>query len=306
VAMAFNYFAYQEVDVAVIETGLGGRLDSTNVISPMLSVITNISYDHTNLLGNTLPAIAFEKSGIVKSKIPVVIGKHNKETDPVFQDKAEEKESALYFAEDEFLTDTVLYKDGALNILYAQISTGKKIRVNSPLGGYYQVENIKTVLTAVEKLKNNFSIKDEDILNGIKNVISSTGLRGRWEILSESPLTIADVAHNEAGLSGAIQQISSFHKKQLHIVFGMVSDKDAGKALAILPKHAIYYFCCPPIPRGLPADELKNKALEFGLKGNSFPTVKEAFNEAKKKSDPFLDLIFITGSFFIVADVLEN
>lgn len=302
VAMAFDYFAREKVDVAVIETGLGGRLDSTNVITSLLSVITNISYDHMNMLGNTLSEIAGEKAGIIKPGVPVVIGGHHSETDSVFITKAKETKSPIIFGEDEFQFSDFGYAGGELYVSYKG-KGNKPIALHTSLGGYYQLENLRTVLSAIPFIREEFSISQQDIESGVANVVANTGLRGRWEKLSDTPLTIADVAHNEAGLTSVISQVKTLTFNNLRIVFGMVRDKDASKVLTLLPKTSAYYFCCPDLPRGLPAIELRQKASEYGLTGRAFPSVKAAYEQAKKESGPE-DLILITGSFFVVAEVI--
>jgi dihydrofolate synthase/folylpolyglutamate synthase len=303
VVLAFNYFAKQNVDFAVIETGLGGRLDSTNIINPELSVITNISYDHQNLLGNTLPLIAAEKAGIIKFQRPVIVGKRNPVTDRVFIEKASEEKSDIIFAQDESVLQMHNWVNGNLITQY-KYKNREIIDLETTLGGLYQLENIATVISAVKKLDEMLPTKNLPLVQGINRVIENTGLRGRWEILHNEPLIIADVAHNEAGIKSAISQIESMQYDQLRIVYGMVRDKDSSKALNSLPKNAIYYFCCPDIPRGLSADELVELAAEYGLSGQSFDTVANAYEKAQadaKKND----FILCLGSLFVIAEILK-
>jgi dihydrofolate synthase / folylpolyglutamate synthase len=306
VAMAFDYFAESKVDIAVIETGLGGRLDSTNIIKPVLSVITNISYDHQNMLGDTLPQIAGEKAGIIKAGVPVVIGKKQSETELIFLQKVRETGSEIYFAEDHFKPGTPTLKNGLLLLEYNNIDSNKSISVTSPLPGLYQVENIATVLESAALLKKSgLTISEPHIIQGITNVKSNTGLRGRWEILNEKPLAICDVAHNEAGLKAVFEQVNSIPHEKLHIVYGMVKDKDIFKALSRLPKNAVYYFCRPDIPRGLDENELSIQAMQSGLNGTSYPSVIQAYHEALTSAHKN-DIVLVVGSIFIVAEVLNS
>jgi len=306
VAMAFDYFAQNEVDIAVIETGLGGRLDSTNVIKPLISVITNISYDHQNLLGDTLAEIASEKAGIIKERVPVVIGKQDPETNPVFSQKAKEMHSILYHAD----TNTSYKKDhgsdGTLKAEFMMKRSGSVYHIVSPLSGNYQFENIATVLQSIEILNDKgFNASKENIKEGIKNVKANTGLRGRWEILGTKPLIICDVAHNEAGLEAVFDQVSMIKHGKLRIVYGMVKDKDVEKALDALLKKATYYFSQPNLPRALGVKELQKLATKAGLKGTSFPTVKEAYQKAVEDAAPN-DIVLVIGSVFVVAEVLAT
>jgi len=304
VAMAFDYFATNKVDIAIIETGLGGRLDSTNVITPLLSIITNISYDHQNLLGDTLGEIAKEKAGIIKENIPVVIGKHQKETDPVFEKTAKKQKSNLYFAQDYYKLENYKVTDGFLHVEYIKKDTQNPIKMSSPLAGIYQLENLATILESVDLLNDSgFKISKENILSGIKNVKSNTGLRGRWEILKTNPLVICDVAHNEAGLTAVFEQVNSTPHQRLHIVFGMVKDKDINKAISLLPKEAIYYFSQPNLPRALDVQELYDHAVKSGLFGSTYSTVPEAYKAALSKAKSN-DIVLIVGSIFVAAEIL--
>ena len=274
--MAFTYFKHENVDVAVIETGLGGRLDSTNIISPVLSVVTNVSFDHVNLLGNTLEKIAFEKAGIIKKGIPAVVGEMPNELRPIFTEKTEN----VVFAED---NDTCDYE--------------------FELKGYCQEKNKNTILAAAELLKNEFNITEENIVEGLKNVVELTSLMGRWQKLSSAPLTIADTGHNVAGMQYIVSQIADINASAKRLVIGMVGDKDITSMLKLLPKDAIYYFCNAQIPRALPAAELKAKASEFGLNGNAYPSVADALEAAKREASTN-DFIFIGGSNFTVAEII--
>lgn len=304
VAMAFAYFAAEKVDIAIVEVGLGGRLDSTNIITPDLSVITNISLDHTNILGNTLPEIAAEKAGIIKPGIPVVIGEKQTETENVFLKKAAETGSQIVFADqelnaidterkNEFLTATVV---NAQTILYPHLELD--------LNGFYQLKNVLTVLQSVSVLRNKgYHLTDEAIYTALKNVKNLTGLQGRWQKLAEHPLVICDTGHNLAGINEVIQNIRNTPFEKLHMIIGMVKDKDINGVLALLPKSASYYFCHPELERALPSSELAAQAKAHGLIGQTFETVADALQAAKNKAGT-KDLIFIGGSTFVVAEVL--
>jgi dihydrofolate synthase/folylpolyglutamate synthase len=278
VGMAFQYFADEKVDVAIIEVGLGGRLDSTNSIIPEVAVITNIGLDHTQFLGETLPEIAFEKAGIIKENIPVVIGERQKEVAAVFNNRAIALHSEISFASD-FIGD---YKTDLL--------------------GDYQKHNAKTAVFAIKKLSG-FAVSNQAILEGLKNVVRNTNLLGRWQVLQESPKVICDTAHNREGLQLVMKQLQKEHYNRLHIVLGVVSDKKLDAILPLFPKKAIYYFCQPTIPRAMNVEELKTKAIDFGLIGRSFGSVNQAYNSAKEKAGSS-DLIFIGGSTFVVAEIL--
>jgi dihydrofolate synthase/folylpolyglutamate synthase len=281
VGMAFDYFSKEKVDVAIIEVGLGGRLDSTNIINPLLSVITNIGFDHMQFLGNTLDKIAFEKAGIIKPNIPVVIGETHPETKPVFFEVAKKNNSDISFADQE--VDKTFESD---------------------LKGNYQIHNIKTVLQALKKIpKGHFKISDEHIKSGLLNVVKNTGLHGRWEILQHQPKIICDTAHNKEGLTYVMEQLKDENYQNLHIVFGVVNDKDLNSILPLMPKHATYYFCKPNIERGLNAEILKQTFNDYGFKGDSFLSVNKALMEAKKNAQ-FNDLIYVGGSTFVVAEII--
>ncbi len=281
VGLAFDCFAKQQVDIAVIEVGLGGRLDSTNIITPEVSVITNIGLDHTQFLGETLPEIAFEKGGVIKENIPVVIGEYQEETFPVFEKIAKEKKSPLLLA-------------------------SKNIKENylSDLKGSYQVNNIKTVVEAVKVLKSKgFNISKENVINGLQHVVKNTGLLGRWQQLSQQPKVICDTGHNKEGLTYVLNQLQNEEFNKLHFVFGVVNDKELKEILPMFPKNAVYYFCKPNIPRGLDALKLQQKCMSFGLTGATYSSVQEAYKTALKEALSN-DLIFIGGSTFVVAEVV--
>ncbi len=278
VGMAFQYFAEEKIDIAIIEVGLGGRLDSTNIITPEVSVITNIGLDHTQFLGETLPEIAFEKAGIIKNNVPVIIGEKQSEVEHVFNEKANVSNSDIVFASDfseEYETDLL---------------------------GDYQKLNAKTTVKTIETLKN-FLITKDQIKKGLLNVVRNTGLKGRWQVLSKSPKVICDTAHNKEGLSIVMEQLKKENYNKLHIVLGVVSDKNLETILTLFPKNASYYFCEPKIPRALNVSILKAKAFEFGLSGESFKSVNQAYKISKEKASGN-DLIYIGGSTFVVAEVL--
>ncbi len=281
VGLAFDYFSKEKIDIAIIEVGLGGRLDSTNVITPEVSVITNIGLDHTRFLGETLKEIASEKAGIIKKNIPVVVGEMTPETKKVFQEKADLEGSPIIFVEDKPLP---IYKTDLL--------------------GDYQVKNVKTALATLQILQHKcWNISEENNKTGFLNVVKNTGLQGRWQILNEHPKVICDTAHNKEGLILVIQQLQKEQFENLHIVLGVVDDKNLDKVLPIFPKNASYYFCKPNVIRGLEVSVLRKKAKEFGLRGECYISVNEAFNSALQNSS-IKDVIYIGGSTFVVAEVL--
>jgi len=305
VAMAFDYFAKQDVDVAIIEVGLGGRLDSTNIIRPELSVITNISLDHTNMLGNTLPEIAAEKAGIIKQNIPVVIGEKHGESAPVFINKATAENAPVFFADQILRIDNIQLEN---NLLQCSIYRDNELvyeHLKSDLTGIYQQKNILTVLEAISVINDNhlFKIDKETVFRALGRVKEITGLQGRWQTLQEKPLVICDTGHNEAGIAEVVKNIAQTPHQNLHIVFGMVKDKDLTKVLSFLPEQATYYFCKPDLERGLEAEDLQAQAQQFGLKGNTFPSVIEAKTSAIRSAHDN-DLVFIGGSTFVVAEAL--
>ncbi len=305
VAMAFNYFAECNVDVAVIEVGLGGRLDSTNIINPVLSVITNIGHDHMDLLGDTLEKIAFEKAGIIKEKIPVVISETHPETENVFIKKARDLNAPIYFADKLFSCE--LSKNGPANIerafLMTELPTGNKFEGLTPLPGNYQAKNLNALFAAFNLLDKVFNISKVNIFDGIRKVILNTGLSGRWQILGTSPLTICDTGHNKEGLEYVVAQLQSIPKAALHMVIGFVNDKDLQSVLPLFPQDAIYYFTKASLPRALNESILKSEALKYGLTGESYPDVAGALEAARNNAKP-TDLIFVGGSTFVVAEVI--
>jgi dihydrofolate synthase/folylpolyglutamate synthase len=309
VGLAFDYFARQQVDIAVIEVGLGGRLDSTNVILPEIAVITNISFDHTSLLGNTLEKIAIEKAGIIKPNVPVIIGETQKETQPVFLEKAEKEHASSILFADQVYKAVRAQEQNIHGKVYLTMDIEKEGKVvyknlQSELLGGYQLKNIPTVLAVVDELnKKGYALTEMMINKGIKTVVSSTGLLGRWQILSRSPLIIADTGHNEAGIKEVLAQLHATPHKQLHMVIGMVNDKDISTVLNLLPKNATYYFCKANIPRALPAKELQNIAKQNDLQGDTYESVNEALKAAKNNA-AIDDLILVGGSTFTVAEVV--
>jgi len=281
VGLAFDYFRKEKVDIAIVEVGMGGRLDSTNIITPKVSVITNIGLDHTQFLGNTLGKVASEKAGIIKDRVPVVIGEMLPETKPVFEEIASERNAEILFAE-------------AID----------SSNLTSDLKGLYQQKNIKTVLATLRILqKRGWNISEENIQKGLLNTIKNTGLMGRWQVLGENPKVICDTGHNREGLQLVMEQLSKESFEKLHIVLGVVSDKDLASVLPLFPKDAVYYFCKPNIPRGLDASLLLSQARGFGLVGEDYISIKNAYLAAIKAASA-KDLIFVGGSTFVVAEVL--
>jgi dihydrofolate synthase/folylpolyglutamate synthase len=278
VGLAFDYFANEKVDIAIIEVGLGGRLDSTNIITPEVAVITNIGLDHTEFLGDTLPEIAYEKAGIIKNNIPVIIGEKQPEVLPVFLEKAKECNSKIYVASKDFKS-------------YA-----------SDLLGDYQIANTKTAVAAIQQLQG-FTVSAKNISEGLLHVVKNTNLKGRWQVLQENPKVICDTAHNKEGLSIVLNQLKKEHYKKLHIVLGVVLDKNLAAILPMFPKEANYYFCKPNIPRGLSEAILQEKALNFDLIGEKYSSVKEAFKSALLNANQE-DTIYVGGSTFVVAEII--
>jgi dihydrofolate synthase/folylpolyglutamate synthase len=308
VALAFDVFAKEKVDIAVIETGLGGRLDSTNIITPLLSVITNIGWDHMNLLGDTLPKIAAEKAGIIKPGIPVIIGEKQDEVTDVFIRKAEKENANIKFASDLFEVKAESEKQKAesdlidVDIIHNSSLTTYHLQLD--LIGTYQLKNIKTVLAAVDELRQqDYTITDDHIKTALRQVKTLTGLHGRWETIGTNPLTICDTGHNPEGIAEVLKNIDAVNYKQLHFVIGMVNDKDISKVLSMLPQNATYYFCRPDIPRGLEAESIKQQAEGFGLHGEVYPSAKAALIAAQKAAGTN-DLVFAGGSTFVVAEVI--
>jgi dihydrofolate synthase/folylpolyglutamate synthase len=305
VGMAFDYFAQEQVDIAVIETGLGGRLDSTNVINPVVSVITNIGYDHMNLLGNTLEKIASEKAGIIKKDTPVVIGEWLPETKQLFTDKAKSLNAPIYFATDIYKTSNIQYKPASLQVTVTDSRNHIAEDFELDLNGLYQAANLCTVLCVEGILQAaGFSITGEQEKAALKNVKKLTGLHGRWEVLKQNPTLIIDVAHNEDGIRSVLKNLQQLKVAPVntHFVMGMVNDKDVDKVLSLLPPGATYYFCNAHIPRAMPFEELKNKAEEHGLKGKGYDDVNEAIKTALGKAKPG-ETIIVCGSVFVVGEV---
>ena len=305
VAMAFHYFAEAEVDVAVIEVGLGGRLDSTNIINPVLSVITNIGHDHMDLLGDTLEKVAVEKAGIIKGNTPVVISETQAETENIFINRAHELKSLISFADQEY--ECELYKnnlfDKERSFVMTHLSDHRMIHGTTTLAGDYQVKNLQAVFAVFDSLKGIIDISEKDILDGISHVVKNTGLSGRWQILRRSPLTICDTGHNKEGLEYVLGQLMQIPKSELHMVIGFVNDKDLASVLPLFPRSAKYYFTKAVVPRALNEEILKSEALKYGLTGNSFPDVKSALENAIINAKE-TDVIFIGGSTFVVAEVV--
>jgi dihydrofolate synthase/folylpolyglutamate synthase len=304
VAMAFDYFARNNVDIAIIEVGLGGRLDSTNIITPDLSIITNISYDHMNLLGDTLPAIAAEKAGIIKHNIPVVIGEHHPETAPVFEEKAKKENAPLSFADHHHYVTDWKYGRHTLDVEIATTPVADMVEwYTLDLAGIYQTRNLVTVLESVHVLRGiGWKLEPPVVRRALREVKKLTGLHGRWEIIHEHPDIILDVAHNEDGIRQLLRQIEVTDHEELHIILGLVKDKAVGRVLALLPREANYYFTRAQIPRALPEADLAKAATAAGLKGQAYPTVPEALQAAKTRARP-KDLIVVCGSVFVVAEV---
>ena len=312
VGLAFDIFAKEKVDIAVIEVGLGGRLDSTNIITPLLSVITNIGWDHMNILGDTLQLIAGEKAGIIKHGVPVIIGEYQPDIANIFLQKAAKEEADISFASDDFEVELKVesekFKVKSRDLIDLQIQSNSSqlttYNLQLDLTGSYQLKNIKTVLSAVKQLREQgFVITDEHLQIALRQVKTLTGLHGRWEVLSIDPLTICDTGHNPEGIQEVLKNINATPYQHLHFVVGMVNDKDISKVLSMLPTDATYYFCKPDIPRGLEAESLKHQAESFGLSGEIYPNVKTAYQSAQKNATKS-DLVFVGGSTFVVAEVV--
>ncbi|MBR5611809.1 MAG: bifunctional folylpolyglutamate synthase/dihydrofolate synthase [Bacteroidaceae bacterium] len=300
-AMAFNYFAEEQVDIAVIEVGLGGRLDCTNIIRPDMCVITNISFDHVQFLGETLAKIASEKAGIIKPGIPVVIGETTPETKPVFAQKALQEDAPIHFAEEEQLLISTSTNAQGKRIYQTKDYTD----LEGELGGLCQIKNTNTLLSAIRVLQEiGYNIKESHVRDGFARVCSITGLMGRWQKIQENPMMICDTGHNKAGIQYIVEQLSLQTYQRLHIVMGMVNDKDISGVLAMLPKEAIYYFTKASVNRALDEKEVQRLAGEAGLKGETYPSVKEAVEAAQASATP-KDFIFVGGSTFIVADLMS-
>lgn len=303
--MAMRHFARQNVDIAVVETGMGGRLDSTNIVRPVCSVITNIGFDHMRFLGDTLPKIAAEKAGIIKAGVPVVIGETQEETTGVFERTAAAAKAPVLFADQQWRIHRLTADAGQGACRLESLTSGEKLMVELPFGGDYQLKNMLAVVTVADSLvEAGYKIGREQFAAGIKHAIRNTGLAGRWDVLQQKPLVICDTGHNKDGLRAVITQLRSLPCKHLHMVFGTVEDKDLTDILNLLPQEATYYFCKPSIPRGLDQEVLQKKARAHGLSGKSYASVSEAFETAKRQADED-DVVFAGGSTFVVAEVLQ-
>ena len=331
VGLAFDYFATQQVDVAVVEVGMGGRLDSTNVIMPDLSIITNIGFDHTQFLGNTLPLIAGEKAGIIKPGVPVVIGETHPETRPVFEQKAAEMGAPIYFADDRyriiaqpeppslqssdlrFTVEKMGIENGELRIenypsaAALNVTGDTPAQFTCPLSGSYQLKNLATLFQALELLPTvGYALSPDNIRNGIARVVQDTGLHGRWEKMDEHPLTICETAHNADGVRAMLQKLGEMPYHHLHLIYGCVNDKDFRSILQMLPHdRTTYYYTQPSVPRALPVAQLAEAAASCGMAGEAFSQVADAIRAARANADPRHDLVLVTGSIFLVADAVE-
>ncbi len=305
VAMAFKYFAEKKVDFAVIEVGLGGRLDSTNIINPVLSLITNIGHDHMDLLGDTIQKVALEKAGIIKKGVPVVISETSRETRDVFEKKAAECGSGIYFADSNYkcVLDDFSFRSHSRKYSVTDLSVRHTIQGEIPLCGDYQEKNIQGVFQACKLLGKDFIIREKNIVEGIRKVVSNTSLRGRWQVINDKPLIICDTGHNLEGLEYTLRQVRLTGKRKIHFIVGFVSDKDISIILPLFPASEEYYFTKASVPRALDEKLLQSKAIESGLSGDCYPDVKKALEAALKKASEE-DLIYIGGSTFIVADAL--
>ncbi|MBC7826296.1 MAG: bifunctional folylpolyglutamate synthase/dihydrofolate synthase [Chitinophagaceae bacterium] len=303
VAMAFDYFAKEKVDIAIVEVGLGGRLDSTNIITPELSVITNISWDHMNVLGDTLQKIAFEKAGIIKSNIPVIIGETSADTKPIFEAVAGSKQARISFADQVRYVSGWNYDKTHLAVEIANLVRDEHHTYHLDLTGYYQTKNLVTVLEAVAQLQlKDWKISQTQLEKALQHVKKYTGLHGRWEIIQQHPMVALDVGHNVAGIKQIVAQVEMTDYNDLHVIIGMVKDKDIDNVLAILPKEATYYFTRADIPRAIPEPELAEKGKNIGLKGNDYSNVNKALEAARRQAGKE-DLILVCGSVFVVGEV---
>ena len=302
VAMAFDYFASEKVDIAVVEVGLGGRLDSTNVITPELSVITNIGWDHMDLLGDSLEKIAVEKAGIIKPTVPIVISERQPEVENIFMERASSMDSPLYFASD-LLNASMQSENGLVTFDVFEKGTPLLQDLALPLQGVYQQKNILGVLQAVKVLQvQGWQISRQHVRSGLENVISQTGLKGRWQVLNRNPMIVCDTGHNLDGMKEVLRQIKMQSYQNLFFVFGMVKGKDISSILELLPNDAYYFFCEAKIPRAVNASSLYQQALEYQLKGEVVPDVNDAIHQARRKAGDH-DMIFIGGSTYIVAEI---
>lgn len=303
VAMAFEHFAAEKVDIAIIETGMGGRLDSTNIITPLLSMITNISFDHMQFLGNTLPLIAAEKAGIIKPGVPVIISETQAETTPVFRETAAQQKAAIYFADQHFRITANVPGMETLQLTVQEMPAGETRSYTLDLPGHYQQKNLPGVLQAVQLLRlQGWRISEAQLAAALRQVKRLTGMGGRWEVIGRQPYVVLDVAHNEAGIRMLLEQLSNVPYKKLHVVTGFVKDKDVPASLALLPTDAIYYFTKAQIPRAMDEQQLLELGRQAGLKGSAYPNVPEAYAAARAKAETD-DLILVCGSFFIVGDM---
>lgn len=306
VAMAFDFFRNEKVDIAIIETGLGGRLDSTNIIYPLMSVITNIGYDHMQLLGNTIPEIAFEKAGIIKKHIPVIIGEWQKETAEVFKKKAKKEDAPIHFAAKHIFLEST-NGDIFTRVYSVKMRSGNWIEnIESDLTGPYQKKNIRTVLEVMScwnKYYPDQGISDKQIKDGLKDVKKSTAMIGRWMIIRDKPLVLTDAAHNIDGIKSILPDVLKIASTRRHFILGFVSDKDVKKILSLFPQEGLYYWCSPAIPRGKPALETMKAGKELGLRGNAFNSVSSAYHEAFANATKN-DLVFVGGSSYVVGDFL--
>lgn len=305
VAMAFDYFARHWIDIAVIETGMGGRLDSTNIITPLLSVITNIGHDHMEFLGDTIAKVAAEKAGIIKPSVPVVIGESTPETDPVFEDAARTAGSDISFAGSNYACHLAGFDPAEGNRRYrvTRLTDGVRYRGRIPLPGDYQEHNLVTLFQAMETIPAPFRPNREHLLRGISSTVSSTGLLGRWQVLGNDPLVICDTAHNMEGLAYVINQLRNISCDRLHIVMGFVNDKDLSSVLPLFPRDAVYYFTRSSLPRALDEKMLKESALAYGLEGEAYGDVQTAYRTALDSAGKN-DLVFVGGSTFVVAEIV--
>ncbi|WP_071595306.1 bifunctional folylpolyglutamate synthase/dihydrofolate synthase [Segetibacter koreensis] len=303
VAMAFSWFALQKVDIAIVEVGLGGRLDSTNIITPELSVITNIGYDHMSMLGDTLEKIAGEKAGIIKPRIPVVVGETLPDTKPVFEQKAKEAEAPIYYANELRWVPEWKQEKQQLVVTVGIKHTDERKDYHLELAGLYQIKNLLTVLEVVYRLQlRGWKIDEQQVDEALLHVKKLTGLHGRWEVIHHNPFTVLDVGHNQDGIKQIVEQLEHCNFQKLHIVVGFVKDKDIEKLLSFMPKYAEYYFTKAQIPRALPENELADKARRFDLDGKTFQSVMEAFQNAIDHAHKD-DMILVCGSVFIVGEV---
>lgn len=303
VSMAFSYFAQKEVDFAVVEVGLGGRLDSTNVVTPEISVITNVGIDHVSILGDNIKTIAVEKAGIIKENKPVVIGKHNIESDEVFNNKAADLNSEIYYSQDFYQIEMMEISNNYRRVI-SKDKDGNITELFIPLLGLYQQNNLSLVLKVADVLiEKGYSLNKDIIAKGVENVVKNTNLLGRWQIINESPKIIVDTGHNEDAILNIFNQINEENYQNLHVIFGMADDKEIDNVLALLPKEAIYHFVNADSPRSILASELRNRALKFDLYGESYPSVNSALNYVKNIAG-LKDLIFIGGSTFVVAEII--